>query len=194
MISYTKRSVLITTLTITVIIYVFISVIWSNLFKISDTTNQVEERKIQQSSQESTDDNTEENVETKEINFETWKIQIPKINLIANIKEGTTQSVMARNVGHFNETSTFNGNVGLAAHNRGIGVESYFKNIKYLEIGDEIIYQKGEEIRKYKVVTNIVIDETDWTYLKNTQDNRLTLITCVENQPEYRRCVQAVQV
>ena len=27
----------------------------------------------------------------------------------------------------------------------------------------------------------------------NTKDNKLTLITCVENQPQYRRCIQAVE-
>ena len=86
------------------------------------------------------------------------------------------------------------GNIGLAAHNRGIGVESYFKNIKSLDIGDIIIYQKDEEIKKYKVTKNLVIDETDWTYLKKTEDIRITLITCVENRPEVRRCIQAVEV
>ena len=29
--------------------------------------------------------------------------------------------------------------------------------------------------------------------LKETEENMLTLITCVENQPEYRRCIQAVE-
>lgn len=91
-------------------------------------------------------------------------------------------------------TSSLDGNVGLAAHNRGIGVESYFKNIKKLNIGDIIIYKKDEEVRKYKVTENVVIDETDWTYLQNTNDNRITLITCVENRPEYRRCVQAIEI
>lgn len=86
------------------------------------------------------------------------------------------------------------GNIGLAAHNRGVGVESYFKNIKKLNIGDVIIYQKDEEIKKYKVTKNVIIDETDWTYLQNTNDNRITLITCVENRPEFRRCVQAIEV
>lgn len=86
------------------------------------------------------------------------------------------------------------GNIGLAAHNRGIGVESYFKNIKSLDIGDIIIYQKDEEIKKYKVTKNLVIDETDWTYLKNTEDNRITLITCVENRPEVRRCIQGIEI
>ena len=187
MISYTKRNVLIITLTITVLIYAIISVILFNLPKEdSITVNEVEETVIQEE--------TKEKAKTEETNFKIWKIEIPKINLTADIEEGTTQKVMAKYVGHFNQTSVLDGNVGLAAHNRGIGVESYFKNIKELNIGDEIIYKKDGEIRKYKVTKNVVIDETDWTYLKNTNDNRITLITCVENKPEYRRCVQAVQI
>jgi len=30
--------------------------------------------------------------------------------------------------------------------------------------------------------------------LKNTFDNRITLITCVEDQPEYRRCIQGTEI
>ena len=191
MISYTKKNVLIITLTITAIIYVIISVIWSNLSKDNEVTTVEQEETVVQ---EVTEESIEEDVKTEETNFKIWRIQIPKINLTANIEEGTSQKVMAKYVGHFNQTSVLDGNIGLAAHNRGIGVESYFKNIKQLNIGDEIIYQKDKEIRKYRVTKNVVIDETDWTYLKNTDDNRITLITCVENKPEYRRCVQAVQI
>lgn len=84
------------------------------------------------------------------------------------------------------------GNVGLAAHNRGYPV-NYFENIKLLEIGDEIYYlYEGKEI-KYIVNLKEIIEDTNWNYLKNTEDNRITLITCVENQPKYRLCVQAVE-
>ena len=31
-------------------------------------------------------------------------------------------------------------------------------------------------------------------YLENTEENRITLITCVENQKEYRRCIQAEEI
>ena len=135
MISYTKRNVFVITLTITVSIYIIISVICSNIFSKSNEETK-DELKIQ---------TEENNIETQEKEEGIWQIQIPKINLIANIKEGTTQSVIAKHVGHFKNTSTLDGNIGLAAHNRGIGVESYFKNIKYLSLGDEIIYKKDEE-------------------------------------------------
>jgi hypothetical protein len=59
---------------------------------------------------------------------------------------------------------------------------------------DEIIYYTTQGKRVYKVITNKVIEETNWDYLQKTQDNRITLITCVENRKTYRRCVQAIEV
>ena len=52
--------------------------------------------------------------------------------------------------------------------------------------------EKHENIERSYCVSNIlIIKETDWSYLQNTDDNILTLITCVENEPQYRLCVQA---
>ena len=84
------------------------------------------------------------------------------------------------------------GNIGLAAHNRGYKV-NYFERIKELQIGDEIYYKYGNIAKKYKVNLITVIQDTEWTYLKNTQDNRITLITCLENEPKYRRCIQGIE-
>jgi sortase A len=86
-----------------------------------------------------------------------------------------------------------NGNIGLAAHNRGYPV-NYFKNIKSLKIGDEIFYQYNDYEAIYKVTKSVVIKDTDWSYLGKTKGNTITLITCVENEPSYRRCVQAVKI
>lgn len=122
-----------------------------------------------------------------------WRIQIPKIGLNAHIEEGTTSNILLKAVGHFEYTSTWNGNVCLAAHNRGY-LCNFFQKIKNLKIGDEIIYCTKEGKRIYKVQTNKVILETDWSYIEETKNNRITLITCEENRPEYRRCVQAIQV
>lgn len=122
-----------------------------------------------------------------------WRIKIPKINLDAPIKSGTSQTILAQAVGHFDESAKWTGNVALAGHNRGYNC-NFFQNIKKLKEGDEIIYctEKGE--RKYKVTINKIIKQTDWSYIKNTNDNRITLITCVENMYEYRRCIQAVEI
>lgn len=70
---------------------------------------------------------------------------------------------------------------------------NYFGKIKELKTGDEIIYKTpyGEKI--YKVEISTIIEETDWSYLQETEDNRITLITCVENRPTKRRCIQAIE-
>lgn len=99
---------------------------------------------------------------------------------------------MDKDVGHFENTSRLNGNIGLAAHNRGYPV-NYFKNIKNLKNGDEITYTYNNETRKYVVKNTVIIEETDWSYLEPTKDNRITLITCVENKPKLRRVVQGIE-
>ena len=121
-----------------------------------------------------------------------WQIEIPSISLIANIEEGTDKNILSQYVGHFITTQKENGNVGLAAHNRGYEV-NYFQNLKLLKKGDEIKYKYNGFEKVYEVEKCRIIKDTEWEYLENTEDNRLTLITCVENQPEYRRCIQAVE-
>ena len=122
-----------------------------------------------------------------------WRIKIPKLNLDAPIAEGTSSDALARTVGHFENTNKWIGNVALAAHNRGYRC-NFFSEIKNLEKGDEIIYLTEKGKRNYKVVINKVIKETDWSYIENTLDNRITLITCENNKKEYRRCIQAIEI
>lgn len=124
--------------------------------------------------------------------IERWQIEIPKISLNAVIAEGTSKEILNQYIGHFENTSKQLGNIGLAAHNRGYEV-NYFKDLKLLQQGDEIIYRYNEFEKIYEVRKCRIIRDTEWEYLEETEENMLTLITCVENQPEYRRCVQAVE-
>lgn len=126
-------------------------------------------------------------------NSDEWKLEIPKISLCAKISEGTTSKVMDKYIGHFIETSKDNGNVGLAAHNRGYKV-NYFSNLKKLEKGDLVIYTYKGKSQKYTVTSKEIIKDTDWSKLENSKVNKLTMITCVENKPEYRLCVQATEI
>lgn len=139
-------------------------------------------------------DLSNKNITTNNENLETvntiWQIKIPKINLIANIKEGTDKETLNQFVGHFEETQRQNGNIGLAAHNRGYEV-NYFARLRELKKGDEIIYQYNNYNKTYVVIRVLIIKDTNWDVLENTEENILTLITCVENEPEFRRCVQA---
>lgn len=124
---------------------------------------------------------------------EGWILEIPKIDLKANINFGTTNEVMNQFIGHFDTTEVWDGNIGLAAHNRGYPV-NYFGRLKELQVGDEIKYTTVYGTKIYKVEIVTVIEDTDWTYLEATKENKLTLITCVENEPKYRRCIQAIEI
>ena len=131
-------------------------------------------------------------------NYETlistnWYLEIPVINVRAEIHEGTSKEVMNKFIAHFEETKKTNGNIGLAAHNRGYE-KNYFSDIKKLKEGDKIFYKYQDFTKEYKVTSNFIIKDTDWTKLENTEDNRITLITCVENQPGFRRCIQGEEV
>ena len=117
-----------------------------------------------------------------------WKIEIPKIGLVANIAEGTSKEILDVFVGHFDSTKRRHGNVVLAAHNRGYPV-NYFSKIKDLEINDEIYYTYNEFKQCYKLVSKEIIKDTDFTKLTNTDNDTITLITCVENRPSLRRCI-----
>ena len=98
---------------------------------------------------------------------------------------------LARGVGHFEETSIWNGNIALAAHNRG--TNDYFGEIHTLDIGDRITLATKLGTRTYKVVSVEKISETDRSELSPSAENRLTLYTCVRDQRTYRWCVQAVE-
>lgn len=122
-----------------------------------------------------------------------WKLVIPKISVSANIKEGTSEEIINNYIGHFLQTPKENGNIGLVAASAGYK-ENYFENLKDLVEGDEITYIKGDTKKQYKVTKNVIIKQTDWTYLGSTKDNRITLITGILEKPEYRRCVQAIEL
>ena len=140
------------------------------------------------------EDKQKENNETENsVDLGNWYIEIPSINLKAPIEQGTSMEVLNRKVGHFEETNLENGNIGLAAHNRGYE-KNYFENLKNVKINDKFFYKHNECEKNYIIDTIEIILNTDWSYLENTEDNKITLITCVENEPKYRRCVQGTQI
>ena len=121
------------------------------------------------------------------------KLSIPDIDLSVKVYEGTTNSVLSKGVGHFKETSIWDGNVCLASHNRGTG--AYFSDIHELDLGATIKLTTKLGTRKYEVYSIEKISVDDTSDLQNTSDNIITLITCVKNQSDYYRwCVKAEQV
>lgn len=192
MFRYSTTYINILSFVISIIIFLTTNFFVSNNFLMKKSTFkadfQVNNSNVQVDSKES------ENIEEKKDDIlNVWCLEIPSINLKANIKEGTTKEIMDDYIGHFEESQKENGNVCLAAHNRGYK-NNYFENIKSLKEGDKIYYQYQSCKKEYEVVSQIIIKDTDWTNLENTNDNTITLITCVENQKEYRRCIQGKEV
>ena len=119
-------------------------------------------------------------------------LKIDKINLCQKVAEGHSLEVLKTDLGHVDETAYYKGNIGILGHNNGNA--GYFKRLTELTINDEIQYITENGTMKYKVSGITEIEDTDWSKLSKTEDNRITLITCVRNVPTKRYCVQAVEI
>ena len=136
-----------------------------------------------------------EPLEQIEINYDDsiGTLTIPDLLLYRiPVKESVELETLEEAVGHFTNTSIYSGNVGLASHNSGTKGD-YFKNLNKIKKGCEVYYETIFGTRRYVVKTIEVIDETDWTFLQETEDNRITLITCVAGKKDKRLCVQAIE-
>ena len=65
------------------------------------------------------------------------------------------------------------------------------KNSGPYELTIDIIFKSKEDFNM--ICEKKIINEEDWSYLGATEDNRITLITCVTGQKDKRLCVQAIE-
>lgn len=119
-------------------------------------------------------------------------VKIPSLDINMKVWEGETNTSMSKGLGHYSSTSGWDGNVGVCGHNRG--AKYVIGSIKDLKVGDTITYTTIYGTRTYAVSMVKTIANNDWSYLQATSDNRITITTCLANQPDYRVCVQAVEV
>lgn len=119
-------------------------------------------------------------------------LNIPAIGLSVKVVQGTDSAALAKGAGHFPNTSIWNGNVCLAAHNRG--TNSYFGKIHTLNVGDGITFTTKEGTRTYSVTSVEKISENDASGTAASGINQITLYTCVKNERDYRWCVKGVEI
>ena len=119
-------------------------------------------------------------------------VSIKRIGLSAKVYEGATDASMAKGAGHYTGSGLYDGNIGLFGHNRGS--HAYFAKLKNAKVGDTVTYTTNQGIRTYEVTFVGTIGSTDYSYLNEMGDNRITMITCIANQPSLRLCVQAVEI
>ena len=120
------------------------------------------------------------------------RISIPALNRVALVRPGVELSTLDNYVGHFSNTSQWDGNIALASHNRGRG--NFFASIWTLQHGDRIFYETTMGIRTFEVVSVTQISENDLTNLNHSHENTLTLVTCVYGQPSLRWSIIAHEV
>ena len=205
-INFSKKNINIISFFISILI--FITIIFSlNLFIKKSSQISYSFKNQQQNNLKS---NLLENSINQDINVEkifNWKIEIEKLNINANIKNGIEENIIKNYVGHYTNSNIMYGIIALKAYNTGKEI-NYFANLKELEINDEIKYIVNDYEDIYKVISNKIIDGK---HLKNSKDeydnilnltlkeddiqiqsnNILLLITYVKDMPNKYRCVIA---
>jgi len=111
-------------------------------------------------------------------------LEFPRFGKTIKVYEGTSLSNMSLGAGHFSETSAWNGNVCVAAHNRG--VPNNFIFLKDMIVGDKVTYTTKYGQRTYEVISNTQISVNDTSGLAWSTTNILSLYTCVQNVPNLR--------
>lgn len=168
------------TLVISIIASIIIINIIKNKNKIDETYNMIEQNNIQ-------------NTENKDLVLADGTmgiIKIEKIGFEGLIQDGTDLKTLDNYVGHFKNSSIFDGNVALAAHNNS----KFWKNLNKLSNGDKIIYTCLLGTKTYEVFNIKIISSDDWSLIQNSNKNLITLITCVHGKPSERLCVQGIEV
>jgi LPXTG-site transpeptidase (sortase) family protein len=118
-------------------------------------------------------------------------LSIPKNNVSVKVFDGETMANLDKGVGAFFSTSQWHGNVAIAGHNSGSA--GFFKDNNNLVNGDEIIYETQNGKRVYQVVSSRIIEYTDSSVLGWSNENILTLITCVAGSTTKRLVVVAIE-
>ena len=111
-------------------------------------------------------------------------LEIAKINLKKELYPlGSANNHVEKNI-LVHEKSIFPGNkrshLILAAHS-GYGANAYFKDLYQLELYDQIKLYYASALWLYEIIEIEYQAKTGLLYLKNDNENMLTLITCTQN-------------
>lgn len=116
-------------------------------------------------------------------------LTIPKIGLNLGVYEGTTDDVLEKGPGHFEETVLpgEKGNCCIAGHRNISG--SPFADLDKLEASDELIVytQNGKFV--YRVIEKKIVVPTDLSVIQPTAESRLTLTTCQRQGADLNRLI-----
>lgn len=117
------------------------------------------------------------------------RIEIPAINIDAQIVEGTDWEALKKGVGHYLGTANpgERGNVVLAAHNDIYG--EWFRDLDQLEPGDEVIVYTANQRYRYVVTGTRIVEPTAVEVMDPTRAPAVTLISCYPYLVDTQRIV-----
>lgn len=137
-----------------------------------------------------------ENKEINETEIIKWSIEIKSLKIKANINQIEGDVPDEEYVGHFKNTNILGKNIALIAFNFG-KTKNYFANLKDLKIGEEVIYTVNNEVKKYKVIYNQIIEkESLKSYILdyNINSSCLKLFTYIKDLNGKLRYVYAEEI
>ena len=121
-------------------------------------------------------------LEQKILEEQNASLSIESAKISGNISQGTTSEAMEEGFWHF-PTSSFPGNKGnvvIIGHRFKYipPATNTFFNLDILNIGDQIKITVGEETYTYIVTDMNITEPNDISVIQQTDDYRLTLVTC----------------
>jgi len=103
------------------------------------------------------------------------RLVIPKIDLTSFVVEGTTHKALLLGPGHMTRTAEPGavGNSVISGHR-----DTFFRHIYELEKGDQLYVERGGKRFVYQVTGKKIVEPSDMSVTRPTEDAQVTLITC----------------
>ena len=125
--------------------------------------------------------------------FSEAVLEIPSLSLTTLVLKGTSQEVLAKAPGWYEESALpGQGNTAIAGHLNTNGC--WFLNIDKLKPGEEIKLKHAGQSYVYQVEKVYPVKSTDWSIVEPCGYNALTLSTCIAGDRSRRLVVRARQV
>jgi len=100
---------------------------------------------------------------------------IKDLDIEVPIYNGTEEHILDRGAGRIKGMAKMDGdgNLGISAHR-----DSFFRGLKDIEAGDEILVQSAHGVEKYAVSDITIVPKDDISVLAPVDQKTLTLVTC----------------
>lgn len=192
MINFNKKNVNIISVFISSIIFLII------FFILNYPSNKLKEQNISENrssvSNETLNSDILEDINVASI--KEWSLEIKSLNLKGQIKEMDGEYPDEDYIGHFKESTILGNNIALIAYNFGKN-KNIFANLKDVKPNEEIIYTVNDKIKKYKVISNQIIEKESLNFIindNNENESILKLFTYVMDLDDKIRYLCAKEI